>query len=81
MLKFATCLFILAGVYVYEYLRINLKFLLPTIQTIKNNYSHNPYSEAKLKFDEYKIYLNSIQYQYIFISEDWSAIIPRVEYD
>ena len=81
MLKFATALFILAGVYVYEYLRINLRFLLPTIVTIQNNWSNEPYLEAKFRFDQSQHYLNSMNCKFIFLSEDCSAIIPRVEYD
>ncbi|CAF1136185.1 unnamed protein product [Rotaria sordida] len=81
VLRFATALFILAGIYVYEYVRLNFKFLLPTIQTIKNNWFHEPYSEGKFRFDETKTYCNSVQCQYIFVSEDSSALIPRIEYD
>ena len=60
---------------------MNLKFLLPSIQTVKNFYTNNPYSEAKFRFDECKSYLDSNQSQFIFVSEDCSAIIPRIEYD
>ncbi|CAF3439445.1 unnamed protein product [Rotaria socialis] len=80
-LRFAACLFIVSGVYVYEYLRINFKFLLPSIETVKNYYNHNPFSEAEFRYDESKMYLDSIQCQFVFLSEDCSAIIPRVEYD
>ena len=81
VLRFATCFFILAGVYVYEYVRINLKFLLPSVYTVKKFYLQNPYSEARFRFDECAKYLNSYQCQYIFMSEDCLAIISRVEYD
>lgn len=81
VLRFAACLFILAGIYVYEYIRLNFKFLLPSIQTIKKFYSNNPYVEAHFRFNETKTYLNSIQCQFVFISEDCSAIIPKIEYD
>ena len=60
---------------------MNLRFLLPTIQTIQNNWSYSPYSEAEFRFDESIIHLNSIQCQYSFISEDCSAIISRIEYN
>ncbi|CAF4836989.1 unnamed protein product, partial [Rotaria sp. Silwood2] len=59
VLRFATCLFILAGIYVYEYIRLNLKFILPSIQTVKKYYTDNPFSEAKLHFKESKNYLDS----------------------
>ncbi|CAM4823027.1 unnamed protein product [Rotaria magnacalcarata] len=81
VLRFATCFFILAGVYVYEYVRINLKFLFPSVFTVKKFYTQNPYSEARFRFDECVKNLNLYQCQYIFMSEDCSAIIPRVEYD
>ena len=81
VLRFAACLFILAGVYVYEFLRLNFKFLLPSIPTVNNVYKENPYSEAKFRFDESKTYLDSIGCQFVFLSEDCSAIIPRIEYD
>ena len=81
VLRFATCLFILTGIYVYEYIRMNLKFLLPSIQTVKNFYTHNPYAEARFRYDESKANLGSIQCRFIYLSEDCSAIIPRIEYD
>ncbi|CAF3518851.1 unnamed protein product [Rotaria socialis] len=81
VLRFAAGLFILAGSYVYEYIRINFKFLLPSIETVKNCYKINPYSEAEFRFDESKIYLDSIDCQSAFLSEDCSAFIPRIEYD
>lgn len=81
VMKFAACLFILAGAYVYEFLRLNFKFLLPSIQIVKNVYNQNPYSEAQFRFDESKVYLDSISSQFVFLSEDCSAIIPRIEYD
>ncbi|CAF3640426.1 unnamed protein product [Rotaria socialis] len=56
-------------------------FLLPSIETVKNYYNYNPYSEAEFRYDESKVYLDSIQCQFVFLSEDCSAIIPRVEYD
>ncbi|CAF3035339.1 unnamed protein product [Rotaria socialis] len=81
VLRFATAISILAGRYVYEYLRINLRYVLPSIQTIQNNWSYKPYLEAEFRFNESEIHLNSMQCQYIFVSEDCSAIIPRIEYD
>ncbi|CAF4261615.1 unnamed protein product [Rotaria magnacalcarata] len=80
-LRFAACLFIVSGVYLYEYLRINFKFLLPSIETVKHYYNHSPYSEAEFRYDESKMYPDSIQCQFVFLPEDCSAIIPRVEYD
>ncbi|CAF1027944.1 unnamed protein product [Rotaria magnacalcarata] len=81
VLRFAASLFILAGSYVYEYICINFKFLLPSIETVKNCYKFNPYSEAEFRFDESKIYRDSIDCQFAVLSEDCSAIIPRIEYD
>ena len=81
VLKFAAGLFILAGTHVYEYIRINFKFLLPSVETITNYYKYNPYSEAEFRFDESKTYLDSINCQFVFLSEDCSAIIPRIDYD
>ncbi|CAF1351263.1 unnamed protein product [Rotaria sp. Silwood1] len=79
--RFATIIAIIAGRYVYEFLRMNLRFLLPTIQTIENNWSYQPYKEANFRFEETQTYLSSNKCQYIFVSEDCSAIIPRIEYD
>ena len=81
ILRFSTVLSILSGRYAYEYLRANLRFLLPTIQTIQNNWSYPPYREAEFRFDECQTRLNALQCNYIFVSEDCSAIIPRIEYD
>lgn len=60
---------------------MNFKFLLPSIQTVKNFYTHNPYEEARFRYDESKAYLDSVQSRFIYLSEDCSAIIPRIEYD
>lgn len=79
--KFATCLFILAGRYAYNYLRMNLMYALPSIQTIGINWLANAYREADFRFDECSQYLDSIESKYVFLSEDCSAIIPKVEYD
>jgi hypothetical protein len=58
-----------------------MKYLLPSIETVKKFYTYNPYCEAQFRFIESKKYLDSINTQFIFVSEDCSAIIPRVEYD
>ncbi|CAF2141071.1 unnamed protein product [Rotaria magnacalcarata] len=38
-------------------------------------------SKAEFRFDESKIYRDSIDCQFAVLSEDCSAIIPRIEYD
>lgn len=81
ILRFATCLFILSGAYVYEYIRINFKYLLPSIQTVTNFYTCNSYEEGKFRYEESKSYLDSIESNFVFVSEDSSTIIPRVEYN
>ena len=81
ILRFAACLFILAGIYVYEFIRINFKYLLPSIKTVKDFYICNAYVEGKFRYEEAKNYLDSIGSKFIFISEDCSAMIPRVEYN
>ncbi|CAF4242226.1 unnamed protein product [Rotaria sp. Silwood2] len=81
VLRFAACILILAGAYVYQFLRLNFKYLLPSIQTVNTVYKENPYREAQFRFNESKIYLDSMDCQYVFLSEDCSGIIPRVEYD
>ncbi|CAF1610337.1 unnamed protein product [Adineta ricciae] len=81
VLRLATCFFILAGVYVYNFIRINLRYLLPSVETVKKFYTYNPYSEANFRFTECKSYLDSIDTSFAFVSEDCSAIIPRIEYD
>lgn len=43
--------------------------------------SYPPYREAEFRFDECQTRLNTLQCNFIFISEDCSAIIPRIEYD
>ena len=58
VLRFPIGLFVLTNTHVYEYIHIKLKFLLPSIETIKNCYKYNPYAEVK--FNEIKIYLDSI---------------------
>ncbi|CAF1456819.1 unnamed protein product [Rotaria sordida] len=56
-------------------------YLLPSIKTVKNFYTCNAYVEGKFRYEEAKNYLDSIGSNFIFISEDCSAIIPRVEYN
>lgn len=81
VLRFAGCLLILAGAYVYEFMRLNFKYLLPSIQTVSNIYKKERYMEAHFRFDETAHYLAKNDCQYVFVSEDCSGIIPRIEYD
>ena len=81
ILRFATSLYILSGRYAYDYLRMNLKFALPSIQTVQKNSSTVPFSEAHFRFDESTAHLSSMDCRQVFLSEDCSGVIPRVEYD
>ena len=58
VLKFATSLYILAGRYTYNYVRMNLTYALPSIQTIEHSWSTRDYREAHFALTNVQIISN-----------------------
>lgn len=50
---------ILAGAYVYEFLRLNSKCLLSSIPEVNSVYKQNPYAEAEFRFEEFQDLFNT----------------------
>ncbi|CAF1524742.1 unnamed protein product [Adineta ricciae] len=81
--KFASALHLLAGHHAYEFIRINLSGALPSATTINK---HNEYIDLRLRecefrFDSLKNYLDSIDSNFVFSSEDSTGAIKSISYD
>ncbi|CAM4768394.1 unnamed protein product [Rotaria magnacalcarata] len=81
--KFASVLNILAGHNAYEFIRLNLPGVLPSTTTLKNyNQSISlPLRECEFRFDLLKNYLNTIDSNHVFVSEDCTSVISSISYD
>ncbi|CAM4815916.1 unnamed protein product [Rotaria magnacalcarata] len=81
--KFASALSILSGHNAYEFIRLNLPGALPSV-TILRNYNQTislPLHECECRFDSLKSYLDSIDSNYVFVSEDCTSVISSISYD
>lgn len=81
--RFALYIFIIGGRLLYKSLYKNLQYSLPSITTINRllcNMGH--VAEGKVRLTELSSFLTTRKYRKkIFISEDQTALIRRVEYD
>ncbi|CAF1298391.1 unnamed protein product [Didymodactylos carnosus] len=58
-----------------------LQYALPTIQSLNNKLCFEKLSEAEFCYNEVEQHMKLINCSNVFISEDCTGIIPRVEYD
>lgn len=81
--RFSLYLFIIGGRLLYESLYANLKNILPSITTINRLFDEsNNIQEGILRFAELKAFLQKRNYPTkVFISEDQTAIVKRIQYD
>ena len=81
--NFAACLHILGGRNVYEFIRINIPGLLPSspiVHALLDSTAHRV-TEADIRYDLMVDHLSLQQTNFVFISEDCTAVIPRIVYD
>lgn len=81
--EFAACLFILGGRNVYEFIRLNVSGLLPSLTTIQAliDTGTNHFQEGEFRYDAMCDYLSSNGSKLVFASEDCTSVIPKVTYD
>ncbi|CAF1287092.1 unnamed protein product [Didymodactylos carnosus] len=78
--RFAITLHILAGSNTYEFIRINLPGALPSVSTLEQ---HNKnidlkMNECQFQFDRLKGHLDTINSNFVFLSEDCSSVVNIV---
>ncbi|CAF2813012.1 unnamed protein product [Rotaria sp. Silwood2] len=83
MRRFASSVYALGGRNVYQFLRLNIPGAFPSIPTLESY--HNEFStrieESEYRFDGLVSYSNKINCSYIYISEDCTSVISKVNYD
>lgn len=81
--EFASCLFILGGRNVYEFIRLNIPGLLPTLPVIQAliDSAENRIVEADFRYDLMSDYLSLQKTNFIFASEDCTGVVPRIVYN
>lgn len=81
--QFACSLYILGGRTTYEFVRLNIPALLPSVQTIQSyiGTSENHLTEGLFNYDGASDYFNRNQSILGFCAEDSTAIVPKITYD
>jgi hypothetical protein len=80
---FASCILILGGRNVYEFIRINIPGLLPSLIIIQRllDSTTSRIEEGEFRYNLMSDYLISQKTNLIFVAEDCTAVVPRVIYD
>ncbi|CAM4983047.1 unnamed protein product [Rotaria socialis] len=81
--EFASCLFILGGRNVYEFIRLNISDLLPSLPIIQSSLDSitNRINEGDFRYDLMCDYLSLQKTNFIFASEDCTGVIPQIIYN
>ncbi len=81
--RFSSAVHSLGGRNLYQFLRLNLPGAFPSIPTLES-YS-NEYctriEEGEFRFDQLKNYSNKVNCSFVYVSEDCTGIISKVQYD
>ena len=77
--NFALSLYIMGGKLTYEFIRLNLPGSLPNLSMLSTCISDNRFKiiEGKFRFDAFRNYMNDIDVQYAFGSEDCRGVIKK----
>ena len=80
---FASCIFILCGRNVYEFIRINIPGFLPSLTIIQRllDSTTSRIEEGEFRYNLMSDYLTSQKTDLIFIAEDCTVVVLRVIYD
>jgi hypothetical protein len=83
MRDFASCVFILGGRNVYEFIRLNIPGFLPSLTVIQRSLDSttNRIGEGEFRYDLMSDYLSSQKTKFIFAAEDCTAVVPQIIYD
>lgn len=81
--EFCTYLYIIGGKLIYETLQANLKDSIPSLATVKRTiHGCQSIEEGQMRFRDLKNFLRNNGYPMrVWISEDQTKIVERVEYD
>lgn len=80
---FGSCLFILGGRHVHEYIRINISGFLPSlpISQASIDSTTNRIVQEEFRYDLLSDFRLCQKTKFIFLSEDCTGVVPRIEYD
>lgn len=81
--QFATALYILGGRNAYEFVRMNIAGLLPSVQVIQSfiTASDNYLTEGDFNYTGAISYFKSVEATLGFIAEDATSVVPKISYD
>ena len=77
--NFALSFYIMGGKPTYEFIRLNLPGSLPNLSMLTASISDNRFkvTEGKFRFDAFRHYMNDVDVQYAFGSEDCTGVIKK----
>jgi hypothetical protein len=80
---FASCLFILDGRNVYEYIRLNISGFLSSLPIIQASIDSigNRIVEGEFRYDLLSDFLSLQKTNFLFLSEDCTSVLPRIVYN
>ncbi|CAF2146026.1 unnamed protein product [Rotaria magnacalcarata] len=83
ILQFATAFYILGGRMAYEFIRLNIPGILPSIATLHRLQLGKELriNEAEFRFDHLMKHINSLKTTIAFVSEDCTTVIKKISYD
>jgi hypothetical protein len=79
---FASCVFILGGHSVYEFIRLNIPGFLPSLPIIQRllDSTNSRIEEGEFRYNLMFDYLSSQKTKFVFAAEDYTAVVPRITY-
>lgn len=83
VLRFAAAFYVLGGRMAYEFVRLNVPGILPSISTLRRLHVEKELriNEAEFRYDLLVTHMNSLQTTVAFASEDCTAVIKKISYD
>ncbi|CAF4892980.1 unnamed protein product, partial [Rotaria socialis] len=81
--EFASCVFILGGRNVYEFVRLNIPGLLPSLTVIQAliDASTNYFQEGEFRYNVMSDYISSKKLKFVYAAEDCTSVIPKIAYN
>jgi hypothetical protein len=81
--QFALALYIMGGKMTYQFVRMNLPYALPSVQTLTKLIldSDRKINEGEFRFDALQDYLKRVDVKYAFASEDCTGVLRKINYD
>ncbi|CAF3068161.1 unnamed protein product [Rotaria sp. Silwood2] len=83
MRRFTSCVYLLGGRNVYQFLKLNLPGAFPAIQTLDsyNEEYCKRIQEGEFRFEDLENYSNKINSFFVYASEDCTRVVSKVYYD